>query len=154
MKGYMYILECSDGSYYTGRTTDLELRLQQHQSGEGANHTKKRLPVTLVYYEEYSRIDEAFYREKQVQGWSRKKKEALINENPQLLPQLAVAYRDLKSNGGFENINGGFESLNHQETTVSSSASDTSAISLPEALEGSDKETLEDTFTPSKNEYQ
>jgi putative endonuclease len=154
MKGYMYILECSDGSYYTGRTTDLELRLQQHQSGEGANHTKKRLPVTLVYYEEYSRIDEAFYREKQVQGWSRKKKEALINENPQLLPQLAVAYRDLKSNGGFENINGGFESLNHQETTVSSSASDTSAISLPEALEGSDKETLEDTFPPSKNEYQ
>jgi len=75
-KGYMYILECSDGSYYTGSTTNLELRLQQHQSGEGANHTKKRLPVTLVYYEKYSRIDEAFYREKQVQGWSRKKKEA------------------------------------------------------------------------------
>jgi len=90
-KGYMYILECSDGSYYTGSTTNLELRLQQHQSGEGANHTKKRLPVILVYYEEYSRIDEAFYREKQVQGWSRKKKEALINGNPQLLPQLAVA---------------------------------------------------------------
>jgi len=147
MKGYMYILECSDGSYYIGRTTDLELRLQQHQSGEGANHTKKRLPVTLVYYEVYSRIDEAFYREKQVQGWSRKKKEALINGNPELFPQLAVAYRDLKSNGGFE-------SLNHKETTVSSSASDTRAISLPEALEGSDKETLEDTVTPSKNEYQ
>ena len=41
MKGYMYILECADGSYYTGSTTDLELRLQQHQSGEGANHTEK-----------------------------------------------------------------------------------------------------------------
>ena len=108
----MYILECSDGSYYTGSTTNLELRLQQHQSGEGANHTKKRLPVTLVYYEVYSRIDEAFYREKQVQGWSRKKKEALINGNPELLPQLAVAYRDLKSSGGFENINGGFENIN------------------------------------------
>ncbi|HOL30297.1 MAG TPA: GIY-YIG nuclease family protein [Paludibacteraceae bacterium] len=161
-KGYMYILECSDGSYYTGSTTNLELRLQQHQSGEGANHTKKRLPVTLVYYQEYSRIDEAFYREKQVQGWSRKKKEALINGNPELLPQLAVAYRDLKNSGGLENINGGFENLNHQETTVSSSASDTEilsasdtrAISLPEALEGSDKETLKDTVTPSKNEYQ
>ena len=159
-KGYMYILECSDGSYYTGSTTNLELRLQQHQSGEGANHTKKRLPVTLVYYEEYSRIDEAFYREKQVQGWSRKKKEALINGNSQLLPQLAVAYRDLKSSGGFENINGGFESLNHQEDTVSSRTSDTVSLSasdavtvpLPEALEGSDKETLEDTVTPSKNE--
>ena len=79
MKGYMYIIECADGSYYTGSTTNLELRLAQHQAGEGANHTKKRLPVMLVYYEEYQRIDEAFYREKQVQGWSRKKKEALIH---------------------------------------------------------------------------
>jgi putative endonuclease len=48
MKGYMYILECADGSYYIGSTTNLELRLQQHQSGEGANHTRKRLPVRLV----------------------------------------------------------------------------------------------------------
>jgi predicted GIY-YIG superfamily endonuclease len=78
MKGYMYILECSDGSYYTGSTNDLERRLAQHQNGEGANHTKKHLPVKLVYFEEFQRIDEAFYREKQVQGWSRKKKEALI----------------------------------------------------------------------------
>jgi putative endonuclease len=79
MIGYMYILECSDGSYYTGSTTNLKLRLVQHQNGEGANHTKKHLPVKLIYFEEYNRIDEAFYREKQVQGWSRKKKEALIN---------------------------------------------------------------------------
>jgi putative endonuclease len=78
-KGYMYILECADGSYYTGSTKDLERRLAQHQAGEGANHTKKRLPVKLVYYEEFQRIDDAFYREKQVQGWSRKKKEALMN---------------------------------------------------------------------------
>ena len=75
----MYILECADGSYYTGSTKDLELRLMEHQAGEGANHTRKRLPVRLVFFEEYSRIDDAFYREKQVQGWSRKKKEALIN---------------------------------------------------------------------------
>ncbi len=95
MKGYMYILECADGSYYTGSTTNLELRLQQHQSGEGANHTKKRLPVKLVYYEEFPRIDEAFYREKQVQGWSRKKKEALIRGETDKLPELAKAYRDI-----------------------------------------------------------
>ncbi len=75
MKGWMYILECADGSYYTGSTKDIELRLAQHQNGEGANHTSKHLPVKLVYYEEFDRIDEAFYREKQVQGWSRKKKE-------------------------------------------------------------------------------
>jgi putative endonuclease len=90
----MYILLCSDGSYYTGSTIDLVKSLEQHQNGDGANHTKKRLPVTLLYYEEYSRIDQAFYREKQVQGWSRKKKEALIEGSPNLLPGLAKAYRD------------------------------------------------------------
>jgi putative endonuclease len=78
MKGYMYILHCSNGQYYTGSTNDLEKRLAQHQNGEGANFTKKHLPVELVYYEEFQRVDEAFYREKQVQGWSRMKKEALI----------------------------------------------------------------------------
>jgi len=85
----MYILECVDGSYYTGSTKNLELRIAEHQASEGANHTKKRLPVKLVYFEEYSRIDEAFYREKQVQGWSRAKKEALINGMPEELYKLA-----------------------------------------------------------------
>ena len=85
----MYILECSDGSYYTGSTKYLERRLKQHQDGEGANHTKKRLPVKLVYFEEFTRIDWAFNREKQVQGWSRKKKEALINGELEKLHELA-----------------------------------------------------------------
>ena len=85
----MYILQCCDESYYTGSTTNFELRLAQHQAGEGANHTKKHLPVRLVYFEEYARIDEAFYREKQVQGWSRKKKEALIKVMPDELHRLA-----------------------------------------------------------------
>lgn len=93
----MYILLCSTGSYYTGSTNNLELRLIQHQNGEGANHTKKHLPVTLIYYEEYQRVEQAFYREKQIQGWSRKKKEALIKGEHTLLPELAIAYRDLKS---------------------------------------------------------
>jgi len=88
-EGYMYILECADGSFYTGSTKNLERRLWEHQNLLGANHTRKRLPVKLVYYEEYSRIDDAFYREKQVQGWSRRKKEALIKGEPELLPQLA-----------------------------------------------------------------
>lgn len=87
--GYMYILECSDGSYYTGSTKDLEKRLQEHSTSQGANYTRKRLPVKLVYHEEYSRIDEAFYREKQIQGWSRKKKQALINVENHLLPKFA-----------------------------------------------------------------
>ena len=95
-KGYLYILECSDGTYYTGSTIDIEKRIIEHQKGIGSNHTKKRLPVKLVYLEEHSRIDNAFYREKQIQGWSRKKKEALIKGEFNQLPKLSLAYRDLK----------------------------------------------------------
>lgn len=86
---YMYILECADGSYYTGSTKDLERRLWEHQNGLGANHTAKRLPVKLVFCEECDRIDDAFYREKQVQGWSRKKKEALMASDTNQLHLLA-----------------------------------------------------------------
>ena len=96
MQGFMYILECADGSYYTGSTRDLEVRLAQHKAGEGAKHTKKRLPVKLIYYERYPRIDMAFDREKQVQGWGRQKKKALIMGEYEKLPELARAYRDLE----------------------------------------------------------
>ncbi|MBL7872534.1 MAG: GIY-YIG nuclease family protein [Cyclobacteriaceae bacterium] len=92
MKGYMYILKCANDSYYTGSTIDLENRLHQYQNGEGANFTKKHLPVELVYYEEFQRIDQAFNREKQVQGWSRKKKEALFRGEYQKLPELSKNY--------------------------------------------------------------
>lgn len=85
----MYILLCSNGKYYTGSTVDLERRLEQHNNGEGANFTRKHLPVHLVYYEEFDRIDDAFYREKQIQGWSHAKKEALINGDTNKLHKLA-----------------------------------------------------------------
>ncbi|WP_299681543.1 GIY-YIG nuclease family protein [uncultured Tenacibaculum sp.] len=88
-KGYMYILQCSDGSYYTGSTINLELRIKQHQNGEGAKHTKKRLPVKLVYFEEFLTIQEAFHREKQIQKWRREKKEALIAGNLEKLKELS-----------------------------------------------------------------
>lgn len=104
-KGYMYILRCADGTYYTGSTTDLELRLLQHQQGEGANYTRKNLPVELVYYEEYERIDEAFAREKQVQRWSQKKKEALMNSDIESVKKLSECnnnthYRYYKNGDG------------------------------------------------------
>jgi putative endonuclease len=89
MKGYLYILLCADGSFYTGSTNDLERRLEEHQKGEGANHTRKRLPVELVYTEEYDRIDEAYFRERQIHGWSRDKKIALIEGRNEDLPGLA-----------------------------------------------------------------
>ena len=98
MKGYTYILECSDGSYYTGSTTDLDCRLGQHQAGLGANYTRKNLPVKLVYFEEYDRIDKAFFREKQIQGWSRAKKEALINGTPENLNVLSKCMNETNSN--------------------------------------------------------
>jgi len=97
MSGWLYILQCSDNSYYTGSTKNLELRLAQHQQGEGANYTKNRLPVKLVFCQEFDRIDDAFYREKQVQGWSKKKKEALINGNFELLPNLAECQNESHS---------------------------------------------------------
>jgi len=86
---WMYILECSDGSYYVGSTKNLERRLSEHQEGLGAKYTSGRLPVKLVYCEEYDRVADAFYREKQVQGWRRTKREALIIGSPELLPALA-----------------------------------------------------------------
>jgi putative endonuclease len=135
MKGYMYILECADGTYYTGSTVNIEKRCLEHQNGEGANHTKKRLPVRLVYYEEFDRIDHAFYREKQIQGWCRKKKEALILGNPNILPELSIAYRDLK-----KLENGDFESLNHREEDVAKSSANTSNNSTNAV-----SEVLEDT---------
>ena len=78
-KGYMYILLCNDDSYYTGSTINLNRRWLQHLNGKGANHTKKHPPLEILYYEVYPRIDHAFYREKQIQRWSRAKKEALIS---------------------------------------------------------------------------
>lgn len=93
----MYILKCSNGSFYIGSTKHLKKRILQHQQGQGANHTKKFGPVQLVYFEKYDRIDYAFYREKQIQGWSRNKKLALINSDIDSLPDLSKAYRDLWS---------------------------------------------------------
>ena len=75
---YTYILQCANGEYYVGSTTDLDKRLQEHQAGLGAKFTRTHLPVKLVYYEEYPSISQAFGRERQLQGWSRAKKEALI----------------------------------------------------------------------------
>lgn len=89
MSGWMYILECADGSYYTGSTIDIQKRFIEHQNGQGANHTRKRLPVKLVYSEAYPLIQVAFSREKQIQGWSRKKKLALIEGRFEDLPELA-----------------------------------------------------------------
>ena len=89
MKAYMYILNCADGSYYTGSTTELDAPVVQHQNGEGSIYTRERLPVKLVHFEEYPRIDRAFWREQQVKKWSRKKKQAVINRQFHKLRELS-----------------------------------------------------------------
>ncbi len=88
-KGFMYILQCEDGSFYTGSTKELKRRVEQHKIGEGAEYTKLHSPVKLVYYEAFDRIDKAFEREKQVQKWSRAKKIALIKQDIELLKKLS-----------------------------------------------------------------
>ena len=84
-----YILRCGDGSYYVGSARNVEHRLWQHSIGLGGDYTSKRMPVELVYLEEFDRIDWAYAREKQLQGWSRRKREALIESRIQDLPALS-----------------------------------------------------------------
>ena len=86
---YIYILRCADGSYYTGRTTDIVRRMTQHQLGEGSQWTRSRLPVELIFSYEFADEDSAFLAEQQIKGWSRTKKEALIAGGWDLLQWLS-----------------------------------------------------------------
>ena len=88
-KGYLYILQCADGSYYTGSTIDLKRRLSEHASGKGARHTCKYGPCRLVYVEIHDTIAAAFHREKQIQKWTRAKKKAWIDGDLNQLKELA-----------------------------------------------------------------
>ena len=82
---FVYILKCSDGSYYTGSTNNLERRLNEHNLGKFAGYTKTRLPVNLVYSQEFLDVKEAIGAERKIKGWSRIKKEALIKGDFEIL---------------------------------------------------------------------
>lgn len=75
---YTYIVECSDGSFYTGWTNDLEKRIKVHNEGKGAKYTKCRRPVVLVYYEKFQTKEEAMSREWAIKHLPRRKKEEMI----------------------------------------------------------------------------
>jgi putative endonuclease len=94
---FMYILLCTDNTFYTGSTIDLDRRLKEHMDGQGANYTSTRLPVKLVYKELYKRVSDAFKREKQVQRWSHKKKQALIEANHSQLHELAICQNESRA---------------------------------------------------------
>ncbi len=78
-KHYIYVLECSDGTFYTGYTTDVERRLNEHNSGEGAKYTRGRLPVKLRYQESFKNRSLAQKREYQIKQLPRSQKEELID---------------------------------------------------------------------------
>lgn len=89
MTGFVYILRCADGTYYVGSTRNIDHRLRQHQNGDGAEYTKRRRPVELVFCRECSTVAEAFGFEKRIHGWSRAKRQALIDGRFDLLPGLS-----------------------------------------------------------------
>ena len=90
----VYILECSDKSYYTGVTNDLERRLWEHENGiSNKAFTFKRRPTRLVFYEHFPDANQAIAFEKQVKGWRREKKIALINREWHKLPELSINYK-------------------------------------------------------------
>ncbi len=75
---YVYMLRCADDTFYTGWTTDLTRRLETHNSGHGAKYTRSRLPVELLYFEEFSDKSSALKRECELKTLSRKQKEGLL----------------------------------------------------------------------------
>ena len=86
---WIYILRCTDGSYYTGHTDDLERRVAKHQSGQIEGYTATRLPIELVYAQECATREEALSAELQIKGWGRKKKEAMIRGDWNEVSRLA-----------------------------------------------------------------
>jgi predicted GIY-YIG superfamily endonuclease len=99
---HVYMLRCSDGSFYVGSTRDLERRVWEHQEGLGAAYTRHRRPVVLVWQAEYPNVGEAFFWEKRIQNWSRAKREALINGEYDRLPELAKKRFDAPARRGSE----------------------------------------------------
>jgi putative endonuclease len=90
VSAHLYILRCVDGSYYVGTTRQrLEERIAEHQSGAFDGYTARRRPVSLVFHEPFARIEDAVSAERQIKGWRREKKEALIRGDYAALPPLA-----------------------------------------------------------------
>src|SRR5262245_23494130 len=94
MHAFVYILRCRDGHYYVGSARDdLEKRINEHNAGKFDGYTKSRRPVELVYSQEFERIEDAIAAERQLKGWSRVKKEALIAGRLDRLIELASSRR-------------------------------------------------------------
>ena len=101
MAGWVYILRCADGAYYVGTTrADLERRVGEHNEGTYDGWTRNRRPVVLVFSQCFDRIEDAIAAERQLKGWSRAKKEALIRGDLAALVRLSRGHRDGGAPGG------------------------------------------------------
>ena len=101
MPAYVYILRCADGRYYVGSTrASLEQRVAEHNAGKYRGYTAKRLPVTLVFHEEFDRITDAIAAERRIKTWSRAKKEALMRGDSEALRILAGRRTPFPKGGG------------------------------------------------------
>lgn len=98
-KYFVYILKCADNSYYTGSTNNLERRIHEHKSGKYQGYTSTKLPVQLVYSQEFFDAKGAISNERKTKKWSRKKKEALINGDFYLLHK----YSECKNETHYKN---------------------------------------------------
>lgn len=92
---FVYILRCSDQSFYVGRTRNLENRLAEHKNRQGGLYTALRLPVEMIFSQSFATENEAYAAEQQIKGWSRKKKEALINNDWKLIIRLSNQKRNI-----------------------------------------------------------
>ncbi|MBI3703543.1 MAG: GIY-YIG nuclease family protein [Rhizobiales bacterium] len=100
MGAWLYILRCADGAYYTGTTrAELEQRVAEHQSGHFSGFTSNRRPVVLVFSEFFDRIVDAIAAERQIKGWSRAKKEALMAGDFQRIGQLSKRHTPIRPHG-------------------------------------------------------
>jgi putative endonuclease len=101
---YVYILKCKDNSYYVGITSNIDRRLMEHDMGKYPNaYTFKRRPVELMWFQDFVEPNQAIEFEKKIKKWSRAKKEAIINGDWDLLPELSACknethYKNYKKN--------------------------------------------------------
>ena len=101
MKHYAYILECADGTYYCGYTNDLDKRIETHNAGKGAKYTRARLPVRLVYSEEYDTKEEAMSREWHLKQLSRAQKDVLINSRKNVARDILAPSADALASSSY-----------------------------------------------------
>jgi putative endonuclease len=117
MTFWVYILRCSDNSYYTGHTDHLEKRIGEHGEGLCGGYTASRLPVELVFSQEFTTRIEALAAEQQIKGWGRKKKEAMMQGDWAEVSRLAKSFNKVGNRFTLRQAQGERIYIYHDELT-------------------------------------